>query len=78
MKMGFLESARRGGSEKSSIAMYLVRKILPCSMLKKDFGALGGGYRIGIAGGDIDLDLQSAAVGAVAVRLRPFAVRGLP
>ena len=26
MKMGLLESARRGGSEKSSFAMYLVKK----------------------------------------------------
>ena len=26
MKMGFLESARRGGAEKSSFAIYLVEK----------------------------------------------------
>jgi hypothetical protein len=26
MKMGFLESARRGGSEKGSFAMYSVKK----------------------------------------------------
>ena len=36
MKMGFLESARRGGSEKSSFAMYLVKTFL--TMLK-NFGA---------------------------------------
>ena len=37
MKMGVLESARRGGSENSSFAMYLVK--WPSSMLKKIFSA---------------------------------------
>ena len=35
MKMGFLESACQGGSEKSSFAMSLVKKNGPFSMLKK-------------------------------------------
>ena len=36
-----MESARRGGSEKSSCAMYLVETKRPFSMLKTIFGAFG-------------------------------------
>ena len=39
--MGFVESARRGGSEKSSFAIYLVEKNRPILLLKKIFGAFG-------------------------------------
>ena len=35
----FLESARRGGSEKSSFAILLVKKNRPILMIKKIFGA---------------------------------------
>ena len=37
MKMGFLESARRGGSEKSSFAMDLVEKKLTNFNVQKNF-----------------------------------------
>ena len=37
MKMGFVESARRGGSENASFAMYLVKEKKK-TMLKKVFG----------------------------------------
>ena len=40
MKMGVLESARRGGSEKRSFAMYLVKKLIIFNA-KKIFGAFG-------------------------------------
>ena len=39
--MGFLASARRGGSEKTSFAIYLVKKNRPILMLKKIFRAFG-------------------------------------
>ena len=39
MKMGFLESARRGGSEKSSFAMYLVKLPFDHFNAQKIFGA---------------------------------------
>ena len=41
MKMGFLESARRGGSEKSSFAIHLVKKNLTNFDAQKFFGAFG-------------------------------------
>ena len=38
--MGFLESARQGGSEELSFAIYLVKNG-PILVLKKKFGAFG-------------------------------------
>ena len=54
-KMGFLESACRGDSEKSSFAIYLVKKNRPILMLKKSFrhlcrqtsqGLINGAYQL--------------------------------
>ena len=42
--MGFLESERRWGSQKSSFAIYLVKKNRPILVLKKFFGAFGAKF----------------------------------